>query len=81
MLNGYVTLIAAAIWFVYQVLAVVIPGFEIPDRSAIEALSQTVGALAGPLIVAALRLRTTGPVGPVVQNLPILGAIAKKPGQ
>lgn len=77
MLTGYRTLIVAAVWLIYQIAAVVVPDFQAPGQPTVEALVDALTAVAGPLIVAFLRLRTTGPVGSVVQNTPLLGVMAK----
>jgi hypothetical protein len=77
MLTGYRTLIVAAIWLIYQIAAVVVPDFQAPGQPTVEALVDALIAIGGPLIVAFLRLRTTGPVGPAVQQAPVLGALAK----
>lgn len=77
MLTGYRTLIVAAVWLAYQIAAVVVPDLQTPDQPAVEVLVDGLIAIAGPLIVAILRLRTTGPVGPAIQQAPLLGALAK----
>jgi DNA-binding MltR family transcriptional regulator len=77
MLTGYRTLIVAAVWLAYQIAAVVVPDLQTPDQPAVETMVDALLAIAGPLVVAILRLRTTGPVGPAIQQAPLIGTLAK----
>ena len=63
MLTGYRTLIVAAIWLVYELVAVVSPGVERPDQGTVERAVDAILALLGPVAMIVMRLVTRTPVG------------------
>lgn len=80
-LDGWKTIITIIIWAGYEIAANVVPDFQRMDQATIGATVEAMSSLAMPLIMLAVRFRTTGPVAPpvaaAVQSVPVLNRMIK----